>query len=273
MMPMTPRGTRTRWNFSPLGRDHSASTVPTGLASSAISSTPVAMPAMRASLSSRRSMNAAGRPAARAASMSLALAARICGTASRSALAAVRNAVVLASGVASARACAASRARRPIASIASSVAVSMRSGLFMSLPLQGHVVAMDQLIAARYPQYSGDFGAFLADDALRVETGVGNESAPQFAAVRAADDHRVAAVEIALYARHAGRQQALARGQRLLGAGIDVHLPLRLELPGNPALARRHRVGMRQEPGARGALADGAQRVHDLAAGDHHVRA
>ena len=40
MMPIVPSGTRTRWNLRPLGRVHSASTVPTGSASAAISSRP-----------------------------------------------------------------------------------------------------------------------------------------------------------------------------------------------------------------------------------------
>ena len=47
MMPITPSGTRTRWIRKPFGRSHSASTVPTGSASRAISSTPRAMASTR----------------------------------------------------------------------------------------------------------------------------------------------------------------------------------------------------------------------------------
>ena len=100
MMPIVPEGTRTRWNLRPLGRVHSASTVPTGSANAAISSRPVAIPAMRFSSSIRRSTNAAGRPAAFAASMSLALAARIFGVAARSAFAAATSAAFFSSAVA-----------------------------------------------------------------------------------------------------------------------------------------------------------------------------
>ena len=123
------------------------------------------------------------------------------------------------------------------------------------------------------PRIVGDLAAFPADDALGVDAGIGDQPAAQLAAVGRADDHRVAALEAALDARDAGRQQALAGRQRLLGAGVDVDVALRLELPGDPALARRHRIGVGEEPGARRALADRAQRVEHLAAGDHHVRA
>ena len=60
MMPMTPSGTRTRWNLRPLGRVHSASTVPTGSVSAATSSSALRHASMRFSSSSRRSTNATG---------------------------------------------------------------------------------------------------------------------------------------------------------------------------------------------------------------------
>ena len=69
--------------------------------------------------------------------------------------------------------------------------------------------------------------ALLADDTLRVVRRIGDEPATELAPVGRADNHRVAAVECALDARHTGRQQALARSQRLLGAGVDVDVALR----------------------------------------------
>ena len=137
---MTPSGTRTRWNASPLGRVHSASTVPTGSGSSAISSSPLAMASTRVSSSISRSMKASVRPASLAAAVSLALAARILAVDLRRQTAAARSAAFFDSVEASARVRAAARARCPTRRMASSVAaaLSMRSGLFIRLHILAH---------------------------------------------------------------------------------------------------------------------------------------
>ena len=54
---------------------------------------------------------------------------------------------------------------------------------------------------------------------------LGPDALQRFAAIGSADDDRVAAIKLAFHARHAGRQQAFARQQRLFRAAIDKHLP------------------------------------------------
>ena len=126
---------------------------------------------------------------------------------------------------------------------------------FMPFSLaQHHVVAMHQLGAAGMAEDGGDLAALLADDTRCVAACIGDEAAAKLTAVGGADDDGVAALERAFHALHAGRQQALAGQQRLLRAGIDLHDALGLELPRDPALARRDRIGGRQEPGAGRAL-------------------
>ena len=118
----------------------------------------------------------------------------------------------------------------------------MRSGLFMAVPqilLQRHVIAVDELVTARHAEDCCDLAALPADDTLCIRRSIGDEPATELAPVGRADNHRVAALECALDARDAGRQQALARSQRPLRARVDVDVALRLELPGDPALASR----------------------------------
>src|SRR5262249_34272257 len=147
------------------------------------------------------------------------------------------------------------------------------SWLASLVPVQRHVVAVDELVAARRAEDRGDLATLLTDDTLRVHLSIGNEAATQLAPVGGADDNGIAPVERAFDARPARRQQTLARTQRLLRAGVDVDVALGLELPGDPALLGGERVGRREEPGARRAVGDRAQRVLHLAAGDDHVRA
>ena len=87
------------------------------------------------------------------------------------------------------------------------------------------------------------------------------------------DAGAVAALESAVDARDPRRQQALARAQGSDRAGVERERAFRLERPGDPALARGHRIGRREEPGAGRALGDGLQRMRDAARGDHHMRA
>ena len=71
----------------------------------------------------------------------------------------------------------------------------------------------------------------------------------------------------------AGRQQALAGKQRLLGAGIEEDLTVRNKLAGNPALLRRDRIGIGDEPGHARTFLDGAQRVRNFARRNDHIGA
>src|SRR5581483_6577624 len=119
----------------------------------------------------------------------------------------------------------------------------LRPGL---APAQDHIVAVHQSGAAGKAEDGGDLAALLADDARRILAGVGHEAAAELAPVGAADDNGIAALEVAAHARHPGRQQALARVQRPLGAGVDLHEPPGLQLAGDPALARGDGVGRSQ---------------------------
>src|SRR3954463_4413452 len=106
---------------------------------------------------------------------------------------------------------------------------------------QGEVVAVDHLGAARIAEDVLDLAARAADDLLGLLGVVGDEPAPELARA-VADDHRVAAREGALDAADPDRQEARAAGKRPRRAGIDDERAARLERPGDPALARRHRV-------------------------------
>src|SRR5581483_1396530 len=142
-----------------------------------------------------------------------------------------------------------------------------------SAPVQDHVVAMDQRRPAGKAQDGGNLAAAPADDALRFLPRIGDEPAAELPAVVGADEDGIPALEVAADARHAGRQEALARRQGPLGAGVDLEEALGLELAGDPALAGGDRVGGCQQPRAGGAGLQPAQRVLHRARGDHHVRA
>ncbi len=147
----------------------------------------------------------------------------------------------------------------------------LASGLFDNraqlsiLPLQNHIVPMDQLGAPKVAENVGDFTALAPDDGLGVLMAVSGEPAADLNAVAVPDDHRVAPLETPLDPRDAGRQQALACGQRLGRAIIDDERALRLERAGDPALPRRHRVLARQEPGRHPRLGQRLKRMHHLA--------
>ena len=123
------------------------------------------------------------------------------------------------------------------------------------------------------PRIEQHVGRRSALDFLGVLGVVGDEAAADFGAVRPAHDHGIAARERALDLDDAGRQQAVAAPQRRDRAGIDRERALRLERAGDPFLARRDRIGRRQEPGAAAAVGDRAQRMLDAARRDHHVGA
>src|SRR6185295_827802 len=288
MMPTTPSGTRTRSIKSPFGRVQRASTAPTGSARSATASKPVATASMRCGSSSRRSRNAALTSASRASLRSRSLASRMAAVCPLISRPAAMSAAFFASLLACAKVLVASRAARPMARMAAPTSLNV-SGLrwvdkgvasttaALRLALSGaaenHVIAMDQGGAPLVAKDGGDLAAFLADDAHGVGPSVGAEPAADLASAGVANGDGVAALECAVHARHAGWQQAFAGQQRLHRAGVDVNDPLGLELAGDPTLARRHRIGGGQKPGAGCAAAERAQGMLDRARGDHHIGA
>src|SRR5882672_8486484 len=264
---MMPIGTRTRLMTRPLGRVLVSISAPTGSGRVTMSSRPLAMPSTRASFSSRRSCKAAVMPAALAASMSLALAARIAACSARIRRAASDSARFLASVEALRSATAASRARRPSSA---TMAAASSAGLVKafigrsSIALFDHqVVAMDHLVAAAETQQALDLGALAPGDAAGVLGGIGHQPARQQAAQAVLDVDHVAAAELAVDAGDAGRQQALAGRQRTHRAVVDRERTGGLERALDPLLACRQGRGFRQEPAAaRTTIDQVAQRPH-----------
>src|SRR5690606_35625863 len=124
------------------------------------------------------------------------------------------------------------------------------------LPVQCHVIAVDELGAALISQDLRDFTAATADDTLCVGARIGDQSAADFIPCTVADDHCITAIELAVDACDSCRQQALARKERPLRAGVDLDNSSRLELARDPAFPSRYRIGGRKEPGARRAVAE-----------------
>jgi hypothetical protein len=108
----------------------------------------------------------------------------------------------------------------------------------------------------------------------RVHRVIGDEAAADLGAVGIADHDAVAARELALDRRDAGRQQALAlaSGPRRRRHRRPARAP-RLERAGDPDLARGDGIGRRQEPGAGRAVRRCAPGDGTLPGGDHHMRA
>ena len=82
------------------------------------------------------------------------------------------------------------------------------------LPLQHHIVAMDQLGAPKVAENLGNFTALAPDDGLGLLMVVGGQPAADLDPVAVPDEDGVAALEAPLDPGDARRQQALARGQR-----------------------------------------------------------
>src|SRR5262249_33128171 len=141
------------------------------------------------------------------------------------------------------------------------------------LPLQDHVVPVDQLGAAKIAENVSNFTALAADDGFRLLVVVSGEPAAKLGALAVSDHHRIAALEAPLAARDAGRKQTLPRGERRRSSRIYDEGALWLECACNPAFARRHRVRARQKPGTGSFLGERLQRVQHLAAGDDHISA
>src|SRR3989454_9482722 len=113
MMPTTPKGTRIRPTWMPVGRYLRSLISPTGSGSAAICRRPSAIAATVAGFKVRRSTNAASLPVARAPATSWALAARSFASSRRIAAAIASSAESLACVDARARTRAAARARSP----------------------------------------------------------------------------------------------------------------------------------------------------------------
>ena len=73
---------------------------------------------------------------------------------------------------------------------------------------------MDQLLASTVAQDGFDFTTLVADDTACVGGRIGAQTARDLGAVEAAQDDRVAALELALDRGYARRQQTLAGAQR-----------------------------------------------------------
>ena len=115
---------------------------------------------------------------------------------------------------------------------------------------QHQIVAVDHLVTAAPAEDRLDLGRAVAGDALGVRAGIGAEAASEGGAVLAQDLDRVAAVEGAVHAAHAGGQQRAAGTQGARGAGIDDEAALGGERAEDPALAGAVALGGGQEPGA-----------------------
>src|SRR5262245_46693519 len=142
-----------------------------------------------------------------------------------------------------------------------------------SLPLQHHIVAMDQLGAAKIAENLLDFTALAPDDGFGLLMVVGGEPAADFDALAVPDDDGVAALEAALDPGDAGGQEALARGECRGCALVDGERAPRFERARDPALARGDRILARDEPGPGSPPAQRLERMHHPARGDDHVRA
>ena len=139
---------------------------------------------------------------------------------------------------------------------------------------EAHIVAMDQLRTAKIAEYLGDFTALAPDDRRRHprdhrQSAHGRfrfPSGPRIATASPRSKWPTTSVT-------PGRQQALAASKRFGRAGSTTTAPARFERPTNPAFARCHWVGMRQEPSADARRRKRRERVQHLAACDHHVGA
>ncbi len=137
---------------------------------------------------------------------------------------------------------------------------------------------MDDLIAPTIAENCCDFTALVAGDKADVASSIGRQPAAGLDAGAGPDDHAVAAIECALDTDHPGGQQALAATQSAHGAIIDDQGAGRVDRAGDPRLARRARLAMRQEQGGAGTCLDRGERTGDTvefrpALGDQHVAA
>src|SRR5262245_27987627 len=118
------------------------------------------------------------------------------------------------------------------------------------------VISVYHFGAAAKPEDREDIGGGAALDLLRIDGVVGHEAAPDLDAIRTADDNSIPAGESAVDADDASGQEAAAALERRHRAGVDGEHPLRLKRSGDPFLARRHKIGGGEKPGAARAVSD-----------------
>src|SRR5262249_1794701 len=112
-------------------------------------------------------------------------------------------------------------------------------------------------------------------DPLRLRRVVIDQPASDLAPFGIETQDEVAAREFALDTLHADRQEALALvAEHRDGAGVEVHTPANLQVPRDPALARRHHALRGLEQRADGIAAPNLlQHAVDAAVRDHRRRA
>ncbi len=132
---------------------------------------------------------------------------------------------------------------------------------------------MDQLIAAAEPKQRGNLGAVPTHDACSLGIRVGRDAARDFHARGTEHTDRIARLEAPQRAGDSGGQQALAGLQGTQGSCVHMDGARRTQRAGNPLLARGHRRGCRQKPGAARTGLDALERMRVRAGGDAHVAA
>jgi quercetin dioxygenase-like cupin family protein len=138
------------------------------------------------------------------------------------------------------------------------------------VPANHHVVAVNHFRPARVAEYRLDFRTVAATDPFGIGGVEGDQTTPDLLTLGADDANGITALEPAVDARHAGRQQTLARSERRGRTGIDHHRAAGLEMTRNPFLARGARFRLGEEPGAALAVGNGGERVHTVTVGDDH---
>ena len=132
---------------------------------------------------------------------------------------------------------------------------------------------MHELGLAWIPEPLRELLAPGAEDAQRLDMPVIDEPARDLAPFGIEAGDQIAAIELPLDALYTDRQQALAlRAQHLRGALVEMQLTANLQLPGDPALARRHhRLRGLEQAADRLATCDLQQRLVDGRAAESAV--
>src|SRR6218665_3540812 len=110
------------------------------------------------------------------------------------------------------------------------------------------VVAVHHLRLCAIAEQFLELGRGLAAQDTGLGSGVVGQAAGDFCPRGIAHGNHVAARGIALYRRHADRQQALALGAQLgRSPGVDHHAAAQLQMVGHPLLARLRFLGLRHQ--------------------------
>ena len=150
------------------------------------------------------------------------------------------------------------------------IAVDGPEGSAGLAPADHHVVAVHHLRPSRVSQNRLDFMTVAATDPVGLVGVEGNQTTPDLVTLGADDADSVTALEPSLDRRHARRQEALAAAEGSHRTSVHDHGAADLEVPGDPLLPRRARLGVGEEPGAAPAGGNGRERVHSVATGDDH---